>query len=205
MRPTFLYFDLGKVLVDFSYERMLRQTAAVAGITADEVRAAVFGRGLIRQHELGRLTSSEFYEAFCAATGARPGYDALVAAACDIFTLNLPVLPLAAQLQQAGCAMGILSNTFESHWQHCLGRYRIVAEAFAVHALSFRIGAVKPEAAIFSAAAELAGAAPEEIFFVDDMAENVAGARAAGFDAVQFTTAAALAADLRERGVCFNY
>ncbi len=205
MQPKFLYFDLGKVLVDFSVDRMLEQIAAVAGITAETVRAAVLGGELMRRHESGRLSSRQFYEAFCAATDSRPDYDALAAAASEIFTLHLPMLPLAAQLCQAGYPMGILSNTCPTHWEYCFSHYRIVAEGFAVHALSFRIGALKPEAAIFHAAAELAGVRPEEIFFVDDIAEHVAGARAVGFDAVQFTTAEALSAELHRRGIRFNY
>jgi glucose-1-phosphatase len=205
MQPKFLYFDLGKVLVDFSVERMLRQVGAVAGIEPEAVRAAVFGDGLMRQHETGRLSSREFYEAFCAATGTRPDYDALAAAAAEIFTLNLPVLPLAAHLRQAGHRLGILSNTCETHWEYCRRQYRIVAEGFSVHALSYRIGAMKPEAAMFHAAAELAGCRPEEIFFVDDLAEHVVGARAVGFDAAQFTSAAALVAELRGRKIEFNY
>jgi glucose-1-phosphatase len=205
MQPQFFYFDLGKVLVNFSIDQMLSQVGAAAGIPDEEVRAAVFGSELWRQHEAGQLSDRQFYEAFCAATGSRPGYDALAAAATDIFELNWPMLPLVAQLRQAGYAMGILSNTCAMHWDYCVDRYRMVAEGFGVHALSFRIGAVKPEAAIFHAAAALAGVRPEEIFFVDDMAEHVAGARAVGFDAVQFTTAAVLAIELRQRGIRFNY
>ena len=205
MPPKFLYFDLGKVLIDYSVERMLGQMAAVAGIAADAVREAVFAGGLMHQHETGRLSTREFYEAFCAAAGVRPDYGQLVAAAADIFEPNLTVLPLVAQLQQAGYPMGILSNTCEIHWEHCFRRYRIVADGFAVYALSHRIGALKPDAAIYCAAAELAGCAPEEIFFVDDIPGHVAGARAVGFDAVQFTTAAALADELRQRGIRFNY
>jgi len=205
MLPKFLYFDLGKVLVDFSTERMLRQVGAAAGLAVERVHDTLFGDGLMLQHETGRLDARGLYEAFCAATGSRPGYDALLAAATEIFELNLPVLPLVAQLGQAGYPMGILSNTGETHWNYCLRRYRIVAEGFSVHALSYRIGTVKPDAAIFRAAAELAGHGPEEIFFVDDRAEHVAGARTAGFDAVQFTTAAVLARELRRRGIRFNY
>jgi FMN phosphatase YigB (HAD superfamily) len=204
-RPKFLYFDLGKVLVDFSLDQMLQQIGAVAGIGPEDVRAAVLGGGLMHAHESGRLSDRQFYEAFCAATDRRPDYDALAAAASEIFELHLPTLPLAAQLGQAGYPMGILSNTCAMHWEYCVRRYRIVAEGFGVHALSYRIGAVKPEAAIFHAAAKLAGVRPEEIFFVDDIAEHVAGARAVGFDAVQFTTAEALSAELRQRGVRFNY
>ena len=169
MLPKFLYFDLGKVLVDFSVDQMLRQMAAVAGITPERVREAIFGGGLMRQHECGRLSSRDFYEAFCAAAGSRPDFARLSAAAAEIFTLNVPMLPLVAQLRQAGYPMGILSNTCETHWPYCHRRYRIVAEGFAVYALSYRIGAMKPEAAIFHAAAGLCGHRPEDIFFVDDL------------------------------------
>jgi glucose-1-phosphatase len=205
MPPKFLYFDLGKVLVDFSVDQMLEQMAAVAGTTAPCVREAIFAGGLMREHESGRLTSREFYEAFCRATHSRPDFDRLLAAAAEIFTLNLPVLPLVAQLRQAGHRMGILSNTCEIHWPYCHRQYRIVAEGFDVHALSYQIGAMKPDAAIFHAAAGLCGCRPEEIFFVDDLPGHVAGAGAAGFDAVQFTSAEALSAELRRRGIRFNY
>ena len=205
MQPKFLYFDLGKVLVDFSVDQMFRQIGAVAGIDAREVEAAVFDGGLMRRYESGRLSDREFYEVFCDATGARPDFDALAAAASEIFELNLPMLPLVAQLRQAGYPMGILSNTCATHWQYCMRHYPTILGTFGVHALSFRLGAVKPEAAIFHAAAELAGAEPQEIFFVDDLAEHVAGARAVGFDAVQFTSASALAGELRGRGIRFNY
>jgi len=203
--PKFLYFDLGKVLVNFSIGQMCRQISEVSGAAAEQVRQVLFEDQLQKQYELGRIGGREFYEAFCQKTGTRPDYHALEAAASDIFVLNLPVVPLVAQLRQAGFPLGVLSNTCRSHWEHCRRRFRILAEAFDVYALSFEIGACKPERVIFEAAAAQAGVAPEEIFFVDDYADNVAGARAAGLDAVQFTTAAALAEDLRRRGVRFNY
>jgi glucose-1-phosphatase len=205
MQPKFLYFDLGKVLVNFSTDQMLRQIGAVAGVGAEEVRAAVFAGGLMREFESGRLSDREFYEAFCTAISRRPDFDALAAAASEIFELNWPILPLVAQLRQAGYRMGILSNTCATHWEYCRRKYRTVADGFDVYALSFRIGAVKPTAAIFRAAAELAGVAPDEIFFVDDIAEHVVGARAVGFDAEQFTGVGKLAVDLHRRGIRCNY
>ncbi len=205
MPPRFLYFDLGKVLVHFSTERMLEQMAAVSGVSTEAVREAIFSGGLLREHELGRIDARDFHAAYCRATGSRPDFDSRLAAMADIFSLNIPALPIVAQLRQAGYAMGILSNTSETHWEHCRSRYRIVAEGFDVFALSCRIGAMKPDAEIFRAAAELAGCPPEDIFFVDDYPGHVAGARAAGFDAVQFTTAVAVAEDLRRRGIRFNY
>ena len=205
MPPAFLYFDLGKVLIDFSLDRMLAQAATASGVAVELMRPAIFGNGLLQRYERGQVSSREFFEEFCAAANCRPDADRLAAAVSEIFTLNLPVLPIVAQLRQAGYRMGILSNTCEVHWEYCAEHYNILTEAFDVHALSYRIGAVKPDEAIFRAAAEMAGHRPEEIFFVDDLAGHVAGARAFGFDAVQFTAAATLAADLRRRGLRFNY
>jgi glucose-1-phosphatase len=205
MQPKFLYFDLGKVLVNFSVERLLAQMAAAAGATAEQVREVLMGGKLMREHEMGRLSTRQFFEAFCGATCTRPDYDQLVAAAAEIFDLNWPVVPIVAQLRQAGYPLGILSNTCETHWEYCRRHYRLVSEGFDVYALSYKLGAMKPDAAIFHAAADLAGYRPEEVFFVDDTPGHVAGAKAAGFDAVQFTSAEALANDLRQRGIRFNY
>jgi glucose-1-phosphatase len=205
MQPKFLYFDLGKVLIDFSVEQMLQQVGAVAGIDAESVRNAVFGEKLLHGLETGQLSSRQFYAAFCAATNTHVDFDRLLTAATEIFALHLPVVPIVAQLQQAGHRMGILSNTCEMHWEYCRRHYRIVSDCFSVYALSYKLGAVKPEAAIFHAAAKLAGCWPEEIFFVDDIAGHVAGAQAVGFDAVRFTSAESLASDLHRRGLRFNY
>ena len=68
-----------------------------------------------------------------------------------------------------------------------------------------RGGHCKPDERIFSAAARLAGVAPEEIFYTDDLPGHVAAARRAGFDAVQYTSPAALYDELASRGVRINY
>jgi HAD superfamily hydrolase (TIGR01509 family) len=123
-----------------------------------------------------------------------------------MFSLNTPVVPIVAQLRAAGQRIGILSNTSPAHWEFVTdGRYTLLPGYFAVTALSYQLKALKPERAVYDAAAKLAGTKPRDIFFVDDRPENVEGARAAGFDAVQFTTATQLADDLRKRGIRFNY
>lgn len=203
--PRFIYFDLGKVLVDFEVERMLQQIGRVAGIDPTQVDDVLAGDGLQREYELGRVSGQEFYETFCQATGTRPDFRALERAASDIFEINVSILPLVVCLERAGYGLGILSNTCRSHWEHCLRKFCILRESFSIYALSYEIHQMKPDAAIFQAAAELAGVAPEEIFFTDDTAGHVAGARAAGFDAVPYTSTPQLAAELRGRGVRMNY
>ncbi|MEA1950419.1 MAG: HAD family phosphatase [Planctomycetota bacterium] len=191
--------------MNFDIDKMLAQVSEVSGASPDKVKQIVFDTGLQTEYESGRIDCREFHEMFCAALGSRPDFEALRQAASDIFELNTSVAPIVMQLRAAGHRLGILSNTCHSHWEHCRRRYPSVIELFDVQALSYRLRAVKPNADIFVAAAELAGVDPREIFFVDDTLGHVQGARASGFDAVQYTSTPQLAADLRARDVAFNY
>ncbi|MBN2021779.1 MAG: HAD family phosphatase [Pirellulales bacterium] len=203
--PRFFYFDMGRVLVDFDVDRMLRQMGEVAGVPPERVRKAIFDTGLQQRLELGDVSGEEFLDTFRRETGSQPDPAALERAASDIFELKLSMLPVVAQFRAAGHRMGVLSNTCQSHWEHCRRRYRILGSLFDVAAMSFDIHRMKPDREIFLAAAELADEPPEAIFFVDDTPGHVEGARAAGFDAVVYTTTPQLVADLRRRGARFNY
>ncbi len=206
MEPKFIYFDLGNTLVYFDHWIACRQMALASDLPAQRVWQALFQSDLELRYERGQVDNRAFYEAFCQATGTRPDYDRLLVAGSDIFWLNHSLLPVVAQIDGAGYPLGILSNTSPAHWAWVTaGRFAIVNQAFEVAALSYEIGACKPEPKIYQAAAQLAGVAPEEIFFVDDMPENVAGAREAGFDAVLYTTTRDLVEQLNRRGVRFNY
>ena len=205
MTPSFLYFDLGCVLLNFSLPKMLAQIAGLAGLDVETVKDVVFNSGMQLGYEAGRINSQEFYDRFCAATDTCPDFDAMSFAAADIFELNTSIVPVVAQLRAAGYRMGILSNTCPIHWDYCRRRFPTVIDLFDVYVLSYRVKAVKPEPAIFQAAVELAGVTANKIFFVDDIPGHVEGAKAAGFDAVQYTDTPRLAADLRVRGVAFNY
>jgi 2-haloacid dehalogenase len=58
---------------------------------------------------------------------------------------------------------------------------------------------VKPEREIYDLACARWGIAPSSLLFIDDSAKNVAGAIAAGWNAVHFSTPEALAAELTAR------
>ena len=177
MPPEFLYFDLGKVILDFSIERMCRQMGDVAGVDPAAVRAVLYEEGKLEfDFEAGRISSRQFYDLFCQRTGSRPDFDTLMRAGSDIFSLNLSIVPVIGQLAAAGHRMGVLSNTNQAHWDYCLGRYLLLTGSFSIHALSFRIGAMKPDAAIFAPRRSWPAAGRSEIFYTDDIAGHVAGA-----------------------------
>jgi putative hydrolase of the HAD superfamily len=204
--PKFIYFDLGNVVLNFSYDRAVEQVAQVSGIDEPTVRRVVFDEGLQTAYETGTVDSAEFHRRFCQATASTVGRDELLTAASDIFTINYPVVPIIAALHSAGYPLGILSNTCAAHWEFITDRrFAIIPLAFRSCTLSYQVGAMKPAPAIYDAATRQAGVSPEEIFFMDDRPSNVAGALAAGWDAVVFESAFQLAGQLADRGVRINF
>ncbi len=208
--PRFIYFDLGNVLLTFDHRMACEQVGKLVGLPADEIWELIFASQLQAQYEAGAITSQEIYEQFCQQCCTEqdkwPDYDAFHLANSDIFSLNIPVVAIVAHLQAAGYPLGVLSNTCEAHWKHVSGgRYTVLHELFQEVVLSYEQRSSKPDRKIYEHAIELAHAEPGEIFFVDDRAENVEGACQAGLDAVLFCSPQQLAADLRSRGVQFNY
>ncbi|MFI4877209.1 MAG: HAD family hydrolase, partial [Blastopirellula sp. JB062] len=143
-----------------------------------------------------------FHDFFCRQTGRRPPLAELAEAASDIFEPNHPVIEIAETLHAQNRRLGILSNTCACHWEFCFdGRYPFLQQAFQKYVLSYEAKSMKPDPAIYHAAAKQAGVAPQAIFFVDDRPENVAGAEQCGFDAVLFRGADSLCEDLAARGI----
>jgi len=206
VKPAFIYFDLGNVLLSFSHERMCQQMAAAAGVDEALVRKTLFGseRGPSVQwrFERGELNALAVYEHFCEAAGVRPDMGQLFAAGCDMFGPIEDSVAIVERLHAAGRRLGILSNTNPIDWGFVRSSpFPFLNRCFEQTVLSFEVRSMKPERAIYEAAIERAGVAPEEIFFTDDREENVAGALEAGIDAVLFTTPAALREALAEREV----
>ena len=204
----FIYFDLGKVLLDFDHEKMVCQMAKVAGVTPIAMRDALMPTGQPSQGdtqwqlEAGAIGPDDYYEHLCEALQTRPPREEFELAASDIFTPIEESFALVERLAAQGIRLGILSNTNAIHWDFFMdGRYPLLNEAFELKLSSFELKSMKPESAIYQKAAERAGVAPSEIFFTDDKPENIEGALSVGYDAMLFTTAGMLARKLRELGV----
>jgi len=201
MPPSFVYFDLGNVLAMFDREKAFRKMAEVSGAPVAAVRDAVM-TGLQADLESGRIEWPEFHIEFSRRTQTRSDATALATAAADMFWLNVSILPVVAALERTRVPIGILSNTCDIHWKHILGLgWGILPGGFREIVLSYEAKTSKPSAAIYKVAGARAGVRPDQIFFCDDLPEHITAARAAGWDAEIFTSAAALADALGRRGL----
>jgi putative hydrolase of the HAD superfamily len=201
-RPRLLLFDLDDVLADYDRPARCAALARAAGADADAMFEAMFGdEGLehasdrgdiglqgsldgLRERHGWRIDAASFLEARRLSTRPRPDMLALCRA-------------LSAQARIA-----VFTNNGDWVGEHM---HRIAPELpplfGAAIVCSGQMRLSKPDPAAFLAClSRLGNHPPAEVLFVDDNAGNVAGARAAGLDAVEFTHIHSLRHALRARG-----
>lgn len=187
--PSFVYFDLGNVLWTFDEDRACRNAADVLGVSAGQVRDAVYESGLQNRFEHGRISTAGFLEALLVSLeNPKPVSDPqlLADALSDMFQPIEPMTAVIDQLRISGTRMGILSNTCDAHWNWILRQqHPMMAGLFDAVVLSFEVNAMKPDDQIYRAAELSAGVPSDQILFLDDKAENVRAAKQRGWQAEQ--------------------
>ena len=194
-----VFFDIGNVLVRFDLGGLLKDLAWGQGASPWKVARMVWSRRLIDDVERGRLDGAELLEAVQQETGYEGGLEDFRRAWNGHFRLDGAVATLFRRAAKKRPSY-LLSNTNPMHWEHIRRRYAFAREA-AGAVLSHELGLRKPERAIYEAAVRMAGFSASECVFVDDLADNVAGAKAAGLRAFKFKDAARLEKDLASLGV----
>lgn len=165
----------------------------IAGIALDEDR--------IRRGNDGTITDEEWRAEVADVLVAVHGCDrdaALAAWAVDGFDFDDEVLDLVREVRASGVPTGCVSNA-SSRLAEDLAAHG-VADAFGAVLSSSALRVMKPDSAIYLAAADAVGTAPGDCLFVDDRRENVLGALAVGMPAVRFSTPVRLAATFRRLG-----
>lgn len=119
----------------------------------------------------------------------------VVAAVPDELQLKADTAALIGELKQAGHRLFYLSNMPEPYADH-LERTYPLTQWFEAGVFSGRVKHSKPRTEIFNIASERFGLAPEECVFLDDHPANIEAAKALGWQALLFATAAQARQDL---------
>jgi putative hydrolase of the HAD superfamily len=96
--------------------------------------------------------------------------------------------------------MGVLNNEARATNDYRFARYGI-REQIDVALSSCYLGLRKPHAEVYKRAIDIVGGPAERILFIDDRAENAAGAAAAGMKTIRFESASQLRGQLANYGV----
>ncbi|WP_299907419.1 HAD family phosphatase [uncultured Paracoccus sp.] len=140
----------------------------------------------------------------------RDAHGETAAAPLEGYTAGFPVtirepIPgtwqIAEGLKASGHRMFAITNWSADNWPAALTTYPQLTTLFEDIVVSGIEKMLKPDAEIYLALTNRNGIAPADCLFIDDSAANVEGARAVGMDAIHFTEAPALAAELAKRGI----
>ncbi|HKI18269.1 MAG TPA: HAD family phosphatase [Isosphaeraceae bacterium] len=204
MRQHALIFDFGNVVGFFDYLRACERFGARLGVTGPVFRQRMLDEGfaqILGQFESGRITPHGFAREVMARSGLSLTYEEFVRDWEDIFWLNEPVARLIDLLKSRGYTLILGSNTNVLHATHYRRQFAATLDQFNDLVFSHEVGYVKPEPGFYAACVAAAGFPAASCVFVDDVEENVEGARRAGLTAVQYMDTPRLIADLRRLGV----
>jgi HAD superfamily hydrolase (TIGR01549 family) len=94
-----------------------------------------------------------------------------------------------------------ITNWSAETWPEGLKAHPRLGEIFETLVVSGAEGIIKPDPRIFAMLCERAGVKAQDCVFIDDSLKNVEGAKAAGWDAIHFTSAGDLRVALEKRGL----
>lgn len=108
-----------------------------------------------------------------------------------------------AELKAKGHAVHCLSNWSDEKYRLTRPRFEFF-EWFGEIVISGQIGLLKPDPRIFTYTLDKIQRTAAECIFVDDVYENVLGARSVGLDAIHFQSPEQLRAELNQRNIIFS-
>ena len=186
----FVYFDLGNILVSFDPKVACQNVSDLFQVPIERAQAVVYDSGLEVQYELGKLSDEEIFSAVKKELGV-DAYDEttqsqFLQSIADMFQPIESMPGVIDQVRSTGHQVGILSNTCPAHWHWIRDRtWPVASIEFDQVILSYEVGAMKPDPAIYAAAEQAAGLDAGQIVFIDDREENVAAAQSRGWNAAQ--------------------
>jgi glucose-1-phosphatase len=175
-----IVFDMDGVLCRYRIERRLARLASWSGQSPEAIHAAIWRSGFEDEAERGMMSADDYLRGF----GERLDYPLSAAQWVEARRVaiepDLAVLALARQLSMDR-PVGMFTNNPWLLKRHIAEVFPTIPAIFGTRAVfSAELGRSKPDPEAFRHLATHLGYAPEEVFYFDDDATYVAGAREAG-------------------------
>ena len=187
-----LLFDLGRVVLDIDTGRAHARWAELAGKPPGHFNgshiAQITAGDAFRRHERGEISDAAFFAALRSALQVDLT-DSQLAEGWNAILIG-EMVGIRAELTRAQVRLPLYAfDTNRVDQRTSSLEFVDLLSPFRKIYVSHEIGARKPDAAAFETVVADMGLPPQRILFFDDSAENVAGARACGLQAVQVATA----------------
>ncbi|HZW40123.1 MAG TPA: HAD family phosphatase [Ignavibacteriaceae bacterium] len=195
-----IVFDLGNVLIPFTYEGAYRKLNEIDEGLGDRFRE--YYKSVYEMHrsfERGDITDETFIDTMLTNLERKVDKETFINLYAKVFTENKEVTALLPILKER-YKLVLLSNTNSIHMEYGWRQYDFL-QYFDKLILSHEVKAVKPEEKIYEAVENYTKLPPEEHIFIDDIADYVQGAKKRGWDGIQFISAEQLITDFKVRGI----
>jgi glucose-1-phosphatase len=196
-----LLFDIGRVVLDIDFNKVMTKWAGHAGCTPPELASRFVVDDSFKHHEVGRIDDAAFFHNLRASLGINITDEQFLEGWNAIFAGEMPgIAPLLANAAKR-MPLYAFSNTNPAHVAHFSTAYADVLGHFREIFLSSTIGLRKPDAAAYDHVVKAIGVPASRILFFDDVAANIEGARARGLTAVHVTSPDEVARTLTALGI----
>ena len=191
--PLLFVFDMDDVLYDYDWSLRMEGLTALTGYPLDELRRRWWNASGEWAAEAGEYRTAERYHAaFTRALEADISVDQWVANRRSAMTPWPESIAAAARASELG-QVSLLTNNGPLLEAHLATIASEIAPLFGEHLrTSSYYGARKPNRVVFERLLDEYDADPADVFFTDDLVENVRGAESVGITGHLFTTPAAL-------------
>lgn len=179
-----LLFDLGGVLIDVDFNRVLEHWQPISRLSLEELKAAFSADLPYQQHERGEITAAEYFAHLAGSLQLQHDPVHITEGWNAIFGGEITETLRLVQEARTQIPCYVFSNTNATHQAVWTARYPSLAQSFERIFVSSEMGCRKPERRAFEYVAQAMGVPLNAIMFFDDHPDNVEGARAAGLQAV---------------------
>jgi putative hydrolase of the HAD superfamily len=177
-------FDLGKVLVDYSFENTYKYWSEKSGVPIKLIKAHFSADEHYKQHEVGGISIDEYWQYLCGRIGMNIsledfsiGWNAML---IGLYPKTVSILKRITQNAQKA----LLSNTNETHTVYLRDNFTELFNNLDLVFFSNEIKKRKPNEETFRYVIDKCGVKPDELLFFDDLEENIIGARKLGINCV---------------------
>nr|WP_310617384.1 glucose-1-phosphatase [Pantoea cypripedii] len=181
-------FDLGNVIVDIDFNRVLGVWSDLGRVPLAMLQSRFRMDEAFEQHERGEISDQHFAARLCDQLDIALSYEQFTTGWQAVFIDVRPdTLAVMNKLRADGHRVVILSNTNRLHYEFWPTHYPEVQQAADTLYMSQDVGMRKPEARIYHHVLENEGFTADQAVFFDDNHANIEAARALGIDSVLVT------------------
>ena len=179
-----LLFDLGGVLIRLDWDAVFAHWARCSGADPAALRRRFAFDEAYERYERGEIDAARYFEALRSTLGIELDDAQLEAGWNALFAGEVAETARLVAQAAARIPVHLFSNTNAAHHAAWSRDYARALRPFRRRFVSSEMGLRKPDRAAFEHVARELGIPPGRILFFDDTEANVAGARAAGLQAV---------------------